>query len=125
DRLLCAAPTVRDAFESCRNHMSAFNSGVMMELDGDARHELHLVDLKLLDSLALFPQLIEHLILLTHSSVIWLAAGFARSRKVWFSHLNISPPVAYARRFNTVVEFGQEYDGLFYSDADLRARIAD
>ena len=48
----------------------------------------------------------------------------ARSRAIWFSHLNIGPPIAYARRFNTVVKFGQEYDALQFSDADLETRIA-
>jgi AraC-like DNA-binding protein len=125
DRLFCTAPTVRDAFEGCSRHMNAFNSGLIMEIDDEAPEGLHMVDLKLLDGLALFPQLFEQLLLLTHSSIVWLSAGFARSRRVWFSHLRISPAVAYARRFNTVIEFGQEYDGLFFTGADLKARVAE
>jgi AraC-like DNA-binding protein len=125
DRLFCTAPTVRDAFESCSRHMNAFNSGLTMEIDDEAPEGLHMVDLRALDGLALFPQLFEQLLLLTHTSIVWLSAGFARSRRIWFSHLRISPAVAYARRFNTVIEFGQEYDGLFFSAADFKARVAE
>ena len=139
DRLFCTAPTVRDALEYCSRHVGVFNSGLIMEVDGqdliwpDCESEdtggrsvgsLHMVDFKLLDGLSLFPQLMEHLLLLTHKSIVWLSAGFARSRAIWFSHLNIAPPVAYARRFNTVVKFGQEYDALQFSQADLETRIA-
>jgi len=139
DRLFRTAPTVRDALEYCSRHVGVFNSGLIMELDGqdliwpDCESEdsgdrslggLHMVDFKLLDGLSLFPQLMEQLLLLTHKSIVWLSSGFARSRAIWFSHLNISPPVAYARRFNTVVKFGQEYDALQFSEADLATRIA-
>lgn len=125
DRLFCTAPTIRDSLLVSVRHMSAFNSGLVMQIDDTPIDGLHLVDFKLLDGLALFPQLIEQLVLLTHNSVAWLSAGFAQSRKVWFTHLGISSPVTYARRFNAVVEFGQEYDGLFLRDGDLKARIAD
>ncbi len=139
DRLFRTAPTVRDALEYCSRHVGVFNSGLIMEVDGQdvvlpdfegldhggkAMGALHMVDFKLLDGLSLFPQLMEQLLLLTHNSIVWLSAGFARSRAIWFSHLNIGPPIAYARRFNTVVKFGQEYDALQFSDADLETRIA-
>lgn len=123
DRLFRTAPTVRDVVDCCVRHIGAFNSGLVMEMDDDP-NGLHLLDFKLVDGLSLFPQLMEQLLLLTHNSVVWLSAGFARSRTVWFSHLNISPPVAYARRFNAVTKFGQENDGIFFSDADLAARVA-
>jgi AraC-like DNA-binding protein len=125
DRVFCTAPTVRDAFETGINHMSAYNSGLVMELSDGPAGAMHMVDLKLLDGLALFPQLFEQLMLLTHNSIVWLSAGFVRSRKVWFSHLRVSPPIAYARRFNSVIEFGQEFDGLFFTDADMKARLAE
>jgi len=67
----------------------------------------------------------EQLLLLTHHSVLFLSAGFARSRMVRLSHLAIAPPVAYAKRFNAVVRFGQAYDGLFLGHGDLAARVAD
>ncbi len=125
DRLFCTAPSIRDALEGCVEHVDAFNSGLVMELDDRFASGLHLLDFRLLDGLSPYPQLIEQLLLLSHNSIIWLSAGFARSRMVCFSHLAVSPPVAYARRFNAVIKFGQEYDGLFFSDADLKARIAE
>ena len=125
DRLFCTAPTIRDAFECCIRHIVAYNSGLIMELEDEFHDEGSFLHFQLLDGLSLFPQLLEQLLLLTHHSVIFLSAGFARSRTVWLSHLNIAPPVAYARRFNTVVKFGQEYDGLFFGNADLAAKVAD
>lgn len=140
DRLFRTAPTVRDALEYCSRHVGAFNSGLTMDVDtqgspGDdfdslecfrqGQGDLHMVDFKLLDGLSLFPQLMEQLLLLTHQSIVWLSAGFARSRMIWFSHLNISPPIAYARRFNAIIRFGQEYDAILFSEHDLETRIAD
>ena len=140
DQLFRSAPSVRAALECCSRHVGAYNSGLTMELDGqgidsadfdaecatdETLGNLHMVDFKLLDGLSLFPQMIEQLLLLTHNSIIWLSAGFARSRAVWFSHLNISAPVVYARRFNAVIRFGQEYDAILFSDVDLATRIAE
>ena len=125
DGLYCTAPTIREALLVTVRHMGAFNSGLMLSLDETPDQAMHLVDYTLLDGLALFPQLIELLVLLTHKSVVWLSAGFAQSRRIWFTHLAVSSPAAYARRFNAVVEFGQECDGLFFHEADLRARVAE
>jgi AraC-like DNA-binding protein len=125
DQLYCTAPTIRDAFLVSVRHMSAFNSGLVLQLEELPEEGMHLVDYQLLDGLALFPQLIELLVLLTHNSIVWLSAGFVQSRKVWFTHLGISSPATYARRFNTVVEFGREYDGLFLRETDLKASVAD
>lgn len=140
DRLFRTAPTIRDALEICSRHVGAYNSGLVMDVGGqgidpadfdslecfrNGQGDLHMVDFKLLDGLSLFPQFIEQLLLLTHKSIVWLSAGFAKSRMVWFSHLNISPPVAYARRFNAIIRFGQEYDAILFSDADLETRIAE
>jgi AraC-like DNA-binding protein len=123
DKLFCTAPTIRDTFECCSRHMGAYNSGLIMELEDGFASPLSLLHLDLIDGLARYPQFIEQLVLLTHKSAIWLSAGFARSRAVWFSHLNISPPVAYARYFNAVVKFGQEYDGLFFGAEDLQTSV--
>jgi AraC-like DNA-binding protein len=140
DRLFRNAPSVRAALECGSRHVGAYNSGLTMELDGhgidsadldaesatdEALGSLHMVDFMLLDGLSLFPQMIEQLLLLTHKSIISLSDGFARSRAVWFSHLNISPPVAYARRFNAAIRFGQEYDAILFSDVDLATQIAE
>jgi len=126
DRLFCTAPTVREAFRCGVQHIEAFNSGLVMELDEEFEGaEGGFLHFRLLDGLALFPQLMEQLVLLTHISVSFLSAGFARSHAIWFSHFNVSTPITYARRFNAVVRFGQEYDGLFLGADDLDARVAD
>jgi AraC-like DNA-binding protein len=125
DRLFCTAPNIAEAFRCCIRHIVAYNSGLIMELEEDFDEDGGFLHFQLLDGLTLFPQLMEQLLLLTHHSVLFLSAGFAKSRTVWMSHLNIAPPVAYAKRFNAVVKFGQEYDGLFFGHADLAARVAD
>ena len=125
DRLCRTAPTVRDALEMCSRHVSAFNSGLVMDMADQGPEGYHMVDFKLADGLWLFPQLTEQLLLLTHRSVVWLSSGFAQSRAVWFSHLNIGPPIAYARRFNTIVKFGQEFDALLLNEDDLRTGLAE
>lgn len=125
DRMFRKAPSVRHAFQGCIDHMSAYNSGLLMELGEEPETGLTLIDFKLPGGLALFPQFMEQLLLLTHASVIWLSSGFARSRTIWFSHLAVSSPATYARRFNGVVEFGQEFDGLLFSPADLAARVSE
>ena len=94
------------------------------ELDGQEHGRLHMVDFKLLNGLSLFPQFMEQLLLLTHKCSVGLSAGFARSRMIWFSHLRIGPPVSYARRFNTVIRFGQEYDAILFGERDLLTTIA-
>lgn len=139
DRLFQTAPTVRDAVESCSRHVGAFNSGLVMDVAvqdlhaeefdddefGDAQQgNLVMVDFKLLNGLSLFPQFMEQLLLLTHKCILGLSAGFARSRMILFSHLRIGPPVAYARRFNTIIRFGQEYDAILFGEGDLATRIA-
>lgn len=139
DRLCQTAPTIRDALECCSRHIGAFNSGLAMdvaaqdldgdesggdELDGQEHGRLHMVDFKLLNGLSLFPQFMEQLLLLTHKCIVGLSAGFARSRMIWFSHLRIGPPVSYARRFNTVIRFGQEYDAILFGERDLLTTIA-
>jgi AraC-like DNA-binding protein len=123
DRLFCAAPSIADAFECCIRHMDAFNSGLIMDLDRNWSAEKGFLHFQLIDGLALYPQLVEQLVLLTHESVRFLSGGFARSRTVWFSHLAISQPAVYARRFNTVVRFDKEYDGLFFSPGDLASPV--
>lgn len=125
DRLLCNAPTVGEALHCCINHVEAFNSGLLISLDRDVERPLHALRFEFLDGLTLFPQLTEQLLLLAHNSVISLSAGFARSRMVWFSHLNLSRPAIYAKRFGAIVKFGQECDGIFFSEADIKTEIAD
>lgn len=124
-QLLSNAPTIRDTIVCCIDHMEAFNSGLLMGLDDRVDRPNHCVTFELLDGMLLFPQLIEQLVLLTHKSFDWLSAGFACSRAVWFSHLNLSAPIVYTKRFNCVVKFGKEYNALILNDADMAAKVAD
>lgn len=123
--LLSNAPTIREVITCSINHIEAFNSGLLMGLESRVARPHYFVSFELMDGLLLFPQLLEQLVLLTHNSLAWLSAGFARSRTVWFSHRSLGTPASYARRFGTTVKFCQEYNGLILHDADMAAKVAD
>jgi AraC-like DNA-binding protein len=122
ERLLPNAPTFGHVLQCCIEHIGAFNPGVAARLQRDAQRSLYFYNLEFLDGLAYFPQLTEQLLLLTHRYSVALCPG-ARSRIVWFSHLNIGDPAAYTRRFGSIVRFGQKSDGLFFNDSDIKARV--
>ena len=122
ERLLPNAPTFGHLLQCCIEHIGALNPGVAVRLQRDAERSLHFYSLEFLDGLAYFPQLTEQLLLLSHRYSVALSPG-ARTRIVWFSHLNIGDPATYARRFGSIVRFGQKSDGLFFSDSDIKARV--
>jgi AraC-like DNA-binding protein len=122
ERLLPNAPTLEHVLRCCVENIGTFNPGVAVRLQRDAERSLHFYGLEFLDGLAYFPQLTEQLLLLSHRYTVALCPR-ARSRIVWFSHLNIGDPAMYARRFGSIVRFGQKSDGLFFSDSDIQARV--
>ncbi len=78
----------------------------------------------LLDNAPLRSQAMEHLLLVGHLSTHEITGGGARARKIFFRHQPISPPKTYRRNFGCEVLFGQQVDGLVYSEQDLAAPIA-
>ena len=119
------APTLRDSFGACIRHMGAYNSGVVMHFDDDFADERSLLHLHFVDHTAIFPQLMEMLVLLTNESSTFLTDGFGRSREIHFSHSPVSRPATYARHFDSVVRFSQGFDGIVFGHADLAARVSD
>jgi AraC-like DNA-binding protein len=69
-------------------------------------------------------QAIEQILLIGHLFAMEMTAGQARVRKVHFRHQPLSPPGLYRRYFGCEVRFGQNEDGVFYSDRDLACPIA-
>lgn len=69
-------------------------------------------------------QTLEHSILSGSIAVRQLTAGRARVRRVHFRHQPVSPPRLYRRYFGCDVRFGEDDNGVYYADDDMRARIA-
>jgi AraC-like DNA-binding protein len=79
----------------------------------------------LLDSLPNRIQAMEQILLIGHLTAMELTGGRARARRVHFRHLPISPLRTYRRHFGCSVHFGQNEDGLSFSDRDLASPIVD
>ncbi|HET8881221.1 MAG TPA: AraC family transcriptional regulator ligand-binding domain-containing protein [Solimonas sp.] len=77
----------------------------------------------LLDRMPHRSQTMEQLLLVGHLSTLEITGGRARARRVHFRHLPISPRRTYRRYFGCEVRFGQNEDGIVYSDRDLASAI--
>lgn len=69
-------------------------------------------------------QSMEQILLVGHLSAMEITAGGARARKIYFRHQPVSAPKVYRRYFGCEVLFGQNVDGVVYSERDLAAPIA-
>jgi AraC-like DNA-binding protein len=78
----------------------------------------------LLDNAPLRSQAMEQLLLVGHLSTHEITDGGARTRKIYFRHQPISSLKTYRRNFGCEVLFGQQVDGMVYSEQDLAAPIA-
>jgi AraC-like DNA-binding protein len=52
-----------------------------------------------------------------------MSGGLIRSHEIWLSHPPIASPAIYRAHFGAAVKFGQEFDGLFFTEADIDARL--
>jgi AraC-like DNA-binding protein len=71
----------------------------------------------------MFRQLAELVLLLSQDAVVALSGGLIRSHEIWLSHPPIARPAVYRAHFDAVVKFGQDFDGLFFTEADIDARL--
>ena len=77
----------------------------------------------LIDGVPNKSQAMEQIMLLGHMSAMDTTGGCARARQVHFRHEPISPLRTYRRYFGCEVRFGQNADGVVYSEQDLACRI--
>lgn len=77
----------------------------------------------LLDNAPLRSQALELLLLVGHLSTNEITGGATRARKIFFRHQPVSSPRTYRRYFGCEVLFGQQVDGVVYSEKDLAAPI--
>jgi len=77
----------------------------------------------LIDGMANKSQAMEQLLLVGHLAAMEMTGGCARVRRVHFRHQPLSPQRIYRRYFGCEVRFGQNADGVVFSDQDLACRI--
>jgi AraC-like DNA-binding protein len=123
ERLLSNAPTIGDSLQCCVDYVDVFNSGLVLNLERDADTSLYFLSLEFCAGISPFPQLTEQLLLLVHRYVGALSAGVARARMVSLSHPAIGARAAYAKRFCAPVRFGQQFDGLYFKESDIEAKV--
>ncbi|MCB2073736.1 MAG: AraC family transcriptional regulator [Novosphingobium sp.] len=77
----------------------------------------------LLDNIACRTQAMEQILLIGHLEAMNMTGGYARVRRVHFRHQPVSPPRVYRRYFGCEVRFGEEADGVAFSNEDLACPI--
>jgi AraC-like DNA-binding protein len=70
-------------------------------------------------------QAIEQLLLVGHLAVVEITGGRARVRRVHFRHQPVSSLRTYRRYFGCEIRFGQNEDGVVFTDRDLASPIID
>jgi AraC-like DNA-binding protein len=70
-------------------------------------------------------QVMEQILLVGHLAAVELTGGHARVRKIHFRHQPVSSLRTYRRYFGCAVLFGQNEDGVIFSERDLACPIID
>ena len=68
-------------------------------------------------------QAVEQILLVGSLGAMEITSGYVRARKIHFRHQPLSPPEVYRRYFGCEVLFGQNEDGVFYSEQDMACPI--
>jgi AraC-like DNA-binding protein len=77
----------------------------------------------LLDRMPAKGQVMEQLLLAGHLTAMEITGGYVKARKVHFRHQPISSRSTYRRYFSCEVCFGQNEDGVFFSEKDMACPI--
>jgi AraC-like DNA-binding protein len=124
ERLYTHAPTLREAFAWSALHNQIYSTAIRVATIHDTERQLYAQRYQLPgEGLPLFRQLAELVLLLSQDAVVAMSGGLIRSHEIWLSHPAIASPAVYRAHFQAVVKFGQEFDGLFFTEADIDARL--
>lgn len=120
------SPTFGQALDYVSNHSYAHSlaAQVWVRRFPSVKHVFVGHDI-LLDGLPNRSQAMEQILLIGHLTAMDLTGGRARARRVHFRHLPVSPLKTYRRYFGCRVHFGQNEDGVSFSDRDLACPIVD
>lgn len=113
-------PTFGEAIDYARHHSYAHSPAASLWLRRfpSAGHVFVGHDI-LLDRLPYRNQMMEQMLLLGHLAAMELTGGRARARRVHFRHQPLSALPIYRRHFGCPVYFGQNEDGISFSDQDM------
>jgi AraC-like DNA-binding protein len=124
ERLYSHAPTLRDAFAWSASHNQIYSAAIRVATVYDPERQSYAQRYQLPgEGLPMFRQLAELVLLLSQDAVAAMSGGLIRAHEIWLSHPPISRPAVYRAHFGTVVKFAQEFDGLFFTEADIDARL--
>ena len=124
DRLIYFSPTLFHALDSTIAHGQGYSSAIRYSRISYPERKLYAQRYHLPgDGLPFFRQLIELILLLSQNAISYLSGGLIRAHEIWFSHPRISPHATYRSRFGAMVKFGQDFNALFFADADLHAKL--
>ena len=116
--------TVGQALGYCAKHIHAYSLATRVRFKPDRANHILLLGLEvLLDSALDTRQVIEHALALANLNVADMTGGLVQVRKVHFRHEPLMPLKEYRAYFGCEVLFGQEIDGIVYSEDDLLVEI--
>ncbi len=120
------APTFGAAIDYVCSHNYAHSlaASVWLRRFPSVRHVFVGHDI-LLDGVPNRAQAMEHILLVGHLFAMELTGGRARARRVHFRHQPISPARIYRRYFGCPVHFGQNEDGISFSERDMASPVID
>jgi AraC-like DNA-binding protein len=124
ERLYTHAPTLRDAFAWSASHNQIYSAAIRVATVHDCERQLYAQRYQLPgEGLPMFRQLAELVLLLSQDAVVAMSGGLILSHEIWLSHPPIASPAIYRAHFRATVKFGQEFDGLFFTEEEIDARL--
>lgn len=118
--------TVGQALGYCARHTHAYSLATRVRFKPDRANHILFLGLEiLLESAPDTRQVIEHALSLANLNVRDITSGAARVRRVHFRHEPQLPLKVYREHFGCEVLFGQDMDGIVYTESDLLCEIVD
>ena len=114
------ANTFGEGLDYVQKHFHAVSLAARMRFEPNRPgHKLFVGHEILLDRLLHKRQAVEQVLLLGHLNALQITGGQARVREVLFRYQPLSSLSTYRRYFGCEVRFGQEEDGVVFSERDL------
>ncbi len=118
--------TLGDALDYVASHCRAHSLATGIRIDRARGIQRRLVGHEiLLDGLSDRRQLIEQFLLLGHLNALEITGRKVAAREILLRHRPLSSLATYRRHFGCNVHFGQEEDGIVFSEWDLSCPIVD
>ncbi|HEV7446905.1 MAG TPA: AraC family transcriptional regulator ligand-binding domain-containing protein, partial [Steroidobacteraceae bacterium] len=120
------ANTFGEGLDYVQKHYHAVSLAARMRFEPNRPgHKLFVGHEILLDRLLHKRQAVEQVLLLGHLNALQITGGQARVREVLFRYQPLSSLSTYRRYFGCEIRFGQEEDGVVFSERDLLCPTVD